>query len=133
MIIQDQELRQDIGHVGSGNMLLTEIFNNPLNDSMPYNVADDVHFHMLNDEPFYRHHYMPCMDKIRSEHNEKVIQGHLMPMIDKCLNHYCLKYNLDKTPDELMNPQERADLANKVLDHERNPKEELPDATKTTI
>ena len=39
----------------------------------------------------------------------------------------------DKTPEELMNPQEKADLAHKVLDHERNPKEELPDATKTAI
>ena len=133
MIIQDLEQRLDTGHVGSGRMLLKEIFSNPLNDSMPYNVIDDVHFHMLNDEGFYRKHYMPCMDKIRSEHNQKVIQGHVMPMINKCLNHYCIKYNINKTPEELMNPQEKADLAHKVLDHERNPKEELPDATKTTI
>jgi len=133
VITQGQEQKQDIGLVGSGKMLLTEIFNNPLNDSMPYNVVDDVHFHMLNDEPFYRKHYMPCMDKLRSETNEKIIQGHVMPMIDKCLNHYCLKYDLNKTPEELLNPQEKADLAHKVLDHERNPKEELPDATKTTI
>ena len=133
MIIQDLEQKLDTGHVGSGRMLLKEIFSNTLNDSMPYNVIDDVHFHMLNDEGFYRKHYMPCMDKIRSEHNEKVIQGHVMPMINKCLNHYCIKYNINKTPEELMNPQEKADLAHKVLDHERNPKEELPDATKTTI
>jgi len=130
---QVREQKLDTGHVGNGKMLLNEIFNNPLEDSMPYNVADDVHYHMLNDEGFYRKYYMPCMDKIRSEHNEKVIQGHVMPMINKCLNHYCIKYDLNKTPEELMNPQEKADLANKVIDHERNPKEELPDAIKTTI
>ena len=100
---------------------------------MPYNVIDDVHYHMLNDEGFYRKHYMPCMDKLKSETNEKVIQGHIMPMIDKCLNHYCLKYDINKHPKELMNKTEKADLAHKVLDHERNTKEELPDAIKTPI
>ena len=133
MIIQDLEQKPDTGHVGSGSMLLNEIFNNPIKDSMPYNVSDDVHFHMLNDEGFYRKHYLPCMEKMRSETNEKTIQGYIMPMIDKCLNHYCLKYDINKHPKELMNQSERADLAHKVLDHERNPKEELPDAVKTTI
>ena len=133
MIILDQEQKHVTGHVGSGKMLLKEIFNNPIQDSMPFNVIDDVHFHMLNDEGFYRKHYLPCMDKMRSENNEKVIQGHIMPMIDKCLNHYCLKYDINKHPKELMNNSEKSELAHKVLDHERNPKEELPDANKTTI
>ena len=132
MIIQDHVQKHVTGHVGSGNMLLNEIFNNPLNDSMPFSVIDDVHFHMLNDEGFYRKHYMPCMDKMKSETNEKVIQGHIMPLCDKALNHYCLKYDLNKLPEELMNAQEKADLAHMVLDHERNPKEEL-DASQRTI
>jgi len=114
-------------------MLLTELFNNPINDSLPFNVIDDVHFHMLNDEGFYRKHYMPCMDKMKSETNEKVIQGLIMPLCDKALNHYCLKYDLNKVPSELMTNGDKSDLAHKVLDHERNPKEELPDAIKTTI
>lgn len=114
-------------------MLLNEIFNNPINDSLPYNVEDDVHFHMINDEGFYRKYYMPCMDKMRSETNEKVIQGLIMPLCDKALNHYCLKYDINKLPEELMNTQQRADLAHKVLDHERNPKEELSDVAKTNI
>lgn len=110
-------------------MLLKEIFNQSI-DEMPYDVQGDVHFHMLNDEGFYRKHYMPCMDKMRSEKNEKVIQGHVLPMIDKCLNHYCLKYDLNKTPEELMSKSERAELANKVIDHERNPKEDLDASTR---
>jgi dsRNA-specific ribonuclease len=75
---------------------------------------------------------MPCMDKMKSETNEKVIQGLIMPLCDKALNHYCLKYDVNKMPAELMNAQEKSDLVHKVLDHERNPKEEL-DAVKTTI
>ena len=125
MITQDQEQKHVTGHVGSGSMLLKEIFSNPIDDSMPFNVIDDVHFHMLNDEGFYRKHYMPCMDKMRSETNEKIIQGHIMPLCDKALNHYCLKYDINKLPEEHMTAQEKSDLAHKVLDHERNPKEEL--------
>ena len=65
-------------------MRIDEIYK-PIKDEMPYDVPSDVHFHMLNDDGFYRKHYLPCMEKIRSERNEKVIQGHLMPMIDKCV------------------------------------------------
>ena len=74
---------------------------------------------------FIDKHYMPCMDKMKSETNEKVIQGLIMPLCDKALNHYCLKYDVNKLPAELMTAQEKADLAHKVLDHERNPKEDL--------
>ena len=59
-----------------------------IQDKLPFDVVDDVHFHMINDDAFYRKHYLPCMDKIRSEKNEKIIQGHLDPMVHKCLNHY---------------------------------------------
>jgi len=124
VIIQDQELRQDIGLAESGRMKINEIHNMPT-EEMPYDVPADIHFHMLNDDGFYRKYYMPCMDKIRSERNEKVIQGHLKPMIDRCINHYCLKYDIPMSPKELMPPQDREELASKVLDFDRNPKEEL--------
>ena len=130
MIIQDRVLKHVIGHVGSGNMLLRELFDIQ-HDSMPFDVIDDVHFHMINDEIFYRKHYMPCMDKMKSETNEKVIQGYIMPLCDKALNHYCLKYDINQLPAELMTAQEKADLAHKVLDHERNPKEDLDATTRT--
>ena len=113
-------------------MMIREIFSRQQPDETPYDVAGDVHFHMLNDEGFYRKHYMPCMDKIKSDYNEKVIQGHVMPMIDKCLNHYCNKYNINKLPKDLMNDQEKADLMRKVIDNERNPQEGL-DATQISI
>ena len=111
-------------------MRIDEI-HKPIKDDMPFNVPSDVHFHMLNDDGFYRKHYLPCMEKIRSERNEKVIQGHLMPMIDRCLNHYCLKYDIPKNPKDLMTGQEKAELAGKVLDFERNPQEELDANTPT--
>ena len=124
MIIQDQELRQDIGHAESGKMKISEFHRMP-QDEMPFDVPNDIHFHMLNDDGFYRKFYLPCMSKIRSERNEQVIQGHLKPMVDRCINHYCLKYDIPMSPDELMPPKDRQELASKVLDFERNPKEDL--------
>jgi|TARA_A100001388_G_scaffold276275_1_gene263571 uncharacterized protein involved in high-affinity Fe2+ transport len=100
-------------------------FTKPVKDTTPYDVPSDVHFHMLNDDSFYRQHYLPCMEKIRSERNEDIMQGHLMPMIDKCLNHYCIKYDIPKNPNELMTAGEKSELASKVMDFERNPKEKL--------
>jgi len=114
-------------------MMIREIFSRQQPEETPYDVGSDVHFHMLNDEGFYRKHYMPCMDKIKSANNEKIIQGHVMPMIDKCLNHYCNKYDINKLPKDLMTNQEKADLMSKVMDNERNPQEADLDAAKKFI
>ena len=100
-----------------------EDFSQPINDDLPYDVPSDVHFHMLNDDGFYRKYYLPVMDKIRSERNNEVIQGLINPMIDKCVNHYIIKYDIAKQPNELMTKDEKSSLANKVLDFERNPQE----------
>ena len=105
-------------------------FTKPVKDTTPYDVPSDVHFHMLNDDSFYRQHYLPCMEKIRSERNEDIMQGHLMPMIDKCLNHYVIKYDINKTPTDLLSPEEVKQLKDRVMDHEKNPKEELDAPTK---
>ena len=105
-------------------------FYKDIKDELPYDVLDDVHFHMLNDDMFYRKHYLPCMEKIRSERNEDVIQGHLDPMIHKGLNHYVIKYDINKTPTDLLSPEEFKQLKDRVMDHEKNPKEELDAPTK---
>tara|TARA_B100001287_G_C22677386_1_gene528423 strand:+ start:39 stop:392 length:354 start_codon:yes stop_codon:yes gene_type:complete len=114
-------------------MKIFEIFNKEIEDKMPYDVVDDVHFHLLNDDMFYRKYYLPCMEKIRAEKNEKVIQGHMDPMIHKGINHYVIKYDIDKTPSDLMTPEEVKSLKDRVLDHERNPDKELQSAPETNI
>ena len=45
-------------------MKIFEIFNKEIEDKMPYDVVDDVHFHLLNDDMFYRKYYLPCMEKM---------------------------------------------------------------------
>ena len=61
---------------------------------------------------------------------QHVIQGHLDPMIHKGLNHYVIKYDINKTPTDLLSPEEVKQLKDRVMDHEKNPKEELDAPTK---
>jgi len=130
VITQDQEQKHVTGHVGNGNMKLFEFFGREVKDKVPFDVVDDVHFHMIDDDAFYRKHYLPCMDKIRSETNQDVIRGNVMPMIDKCLNHYCNKYDLTQTPKDLMSEEEKTQLLTKVVEYEKNPPKEEDALTK---
>ena len=114
-------------------MKLVEFYDKKQAEKLPYNVVEDVHFHMIDDDAFYRKYYMPCMDKVRSETNEKTIQGYVMPMIDKCVNHYILKYDINKTPEELLTKEEKSDLAARVMEYEKNPPQELDNAPKATV
>lgn len=111
-------------------MKLFEFFGREVKDKVPFDVVDDVHFHMIDDDAFYRKHYLPCMDKIRSETNQDVIRGNVMPMIDKCLNHYCNKYDLTQTPKDLMSEEEKTQLLTKVVEYEKNPPKEEDALTK---
>ena len=51
-------------------------------DKLPFDVVDDVHFHMINDDAFYRKYYMPCMDKIRMIETKN--QDDLYMKSDRC-------------------------------------------------
>jgi len=130
VIIQDQEQKHVTGHVGSGNMKLFEFFGKEVNDKVPFDVVDDVHFHMIDDDAFYRKHYLPCMDSIKGQNNQDVIRGHVMPMIEKCLNHYVNKFDLTQTPEELMTEEEKTQLLTKIMEYEKNPPKEEDAFTK---
>lgn len=99
-------------------------------DKLPYDVVEDIHFHMISDDAFYRKHYLPCMDSLGEDgmDEEKV-----MPMVHKCVNHYCNKYDINKDPKDLLSNEEKADLVQRVLDYERNPPEGDNGAFKTNI
>tara|TARA_E500000178_G_scaffold351956_1_gene414260 strand:- start:2489 stop:2833 length:345 start_codon:yes stop_codon:yes gene_type:complete len=114
-------------------MKLVEFLDKEQDDKMPYDIVDDVHFHMLNDDAFYRKYYMPCMDKIRNKKNQAALQGYLNPMIDKCMNHYVNKYDIPKSPKELLKPEDRSKLCGRIMDYENTPDKDLLDASKTII
>ena len=113
-------------------MKLVEFYDKKVEDKLPFDVVEDVHFHMIDDDSFYRKHYLPCMDKVNVLDDGATAEDYVMPMIDKCLNHYCLKYDINKLPKELLSKEERSDLFQRVMDYEKNPPEDL-DATKKLI
>ena len=109
-------------------MKLFEFFGKEVKDKLPFDVVEDVHFHMIDDDAFYRKHYMPCMDKVKNETDNNVVRDTIMPMIDKCLNHYCNKYDLNETPKDLMSEQEKAQLVDRIMEYEKNPPKETDNA-----
>lgn len=113
-------------------MKLVEFFDKEVDDKLPFDVVDDVHFHMIDDDSFYRKYYMPCMDKVDKLKDKNKIEQYVKPMIHKCINHYCMKYDLNKTPEDLLTNEERSDLYTRVLEYYKNPPEDM-DAPKTTI
>ena len=133
MTIQDHVQKHVTGHVESGNMKLVEFLDKEPKDDMPFDIADDVHFHMINDDAFYRKYYMPCMDKVRAERNQEVIQGHINPMIDKCMNHYVNKYDIPMQPKELLKSKDRSSLIQRIMDYEKTPDKDLRNASPTNI
>ena len=55
-------------------MRIDEVFNRTPNDDLPYDVIEDVHFHMIDDDAFYRKHYLPCMDQVKKTKDENTIK-----------------------------------------------------------
>jgi hypothetical protein len=133
VIIQGQEQKQDIGLAGSGNMRIDEFFDRTPNDDLPYDVIEDVHFHMIDDDAFYRKHYLPCMDQVKKTKDENTIKEIVSSMIDKCLNHYCLKYDMDQLPKDMLSDEEKSDLYTRVIEYDKNPPKELPDASQKPV
>ena len=106
-------------------MRIDEFFKQDDVDKLPYDVCDDLQYHMLNDTMFYRKHYLPAIEKCKSDYNEDVIQRHIMPMINAGCNHYVLKYDLSVDPKTLISPEEKVQLAQNIVDYEKNPPEEM--------
>jgi hypothetical protein len=62
---------------------------------LPYDVADDLHFHMKNDTMFYRRQFLPTIVKIAGDVNEEEGSESLIdPMLERAVKHYCEKYKI---------------------------------------
>ena len=114
-------------------MKLFEFTNKSINDDLPFDVIEDIHFHMLDDDAFYRKHYMPCMDKVNSCSNEDQIRSYIEPMMNKCVNHYINKYDIPKSPKELLKPEDKATLYDRIREYEKNPPQETKDEITKSI
>jgi hypothetical protein len=91
-------------------------FNINNKDDLPFDVVDDMHFHMRNDPIFYRKEYLPTLDNCSKCTDDSKVPGMLDKMIDRGSVDYCKKYKLDILPSKLFNPEDKSKLRAKILD-----------------
>ena len=102
-------------------MKLVEFVDNPVDDSLPFDVVDDVSVYMRNDPMFYRKHFFPTMVKISGlVKNKKKINPikALGPLVDMACEGYCEKFNVGRTSKDLFDDDDRKALIGKLYSEE---------------
>jgi hypothetical protein len=88
---------------------------------LPFNKVDDVVVFMRNDPMFYRKQYFPTFANIadmQREGSNDDPKSAIMPMIEKGINQYCAKFNIARSPDEVFNNNDRAEIFDKIYKEE---------------
>ena len=96
-------------------------FAQPVDNSLPFNIVDDVAVFMRNDPMFYRKNFFPAVDKMKSACNagKKIDANKILgPVVDKACEGYCQKYDVSRTPDELFTLDDRQELIKKLYSEE---------------
>ena len=95
-------------------------FATKIDDSLPYDVVDDVKTYMLNDKDFYRRSLYPAMCKLQDQiKSGKMSPLTLAPVIDKACEGYCSKFNIPKDPKDLLDKSEKVELMQRLIADER--------------
>ena len=101
-------------------MHIKDFTKNPLhgNDKgLPYDVVEDTLCYMRNDPMFYRKHYYPAIAKLADHHRagKKFDPASLLsPMIEKGCDAYCRKYNIARSPEEIISNDDRNNILEKI-------------------
>ena len=93
----------------------------PFDNSLNFDVVDDLHVFMRNDPMFYRKQYYPTMcgisDRIEKMDSPEMVKL-LMPMVDKAAKIYCKKFKLGKDDSDLIKLKDRQNLVKKISSEE---------------
>jgi hypothetical protein len=100
---------------------LVEFTADQTQTDLGFSVVEDLCQHMKNDPMFYRKQYYPMMayiqDKLKK--GEVVDQREtLAPMIEKGCKHYCSKYDIPKSPEELLTKEDYTAIVEKLYGEE---------------
>ena len=100
---------------------LVEFTDDKHEEGLGFNVVEDLCQHMRNDPMFYRKQYYPMMaliqDKLKK--GETLDQREMLsPMIDKGVKHYCSKYDIPKSPEELLTKEDYTAIVEKIYGEE---------------
>jgi|TARA_B110000503_G_scaffold141840_1_gene236629 hypothetical protein len=96
-------------------------FASPVDNSLPFDVVDDVTVFMRNDPMFYRKKLFPAISKIADMHRAgKPIDQNkcLGPAVESALSAYCKAYDIASMPDEVFNDDDRQRIIDKLFSEE---------------
>ena len=95
-------------------------FAGPMDDSLPYDVVDDVAIYMRNDPMFYRKKLFPVIMRMKDMHKngDKIDPDkELGKTCDEAIHAYCKKFDLG-TPKNIFKDEDRGLLVNKLFGEE---------------
>ena len=113
MTIQDQELKQDIGVVESGNMRAGDFIKS--NSKIDYDIIEDIYAFMTNDNDFYRRNYFPVIDEFQNKGKTE----NIMPMIDIAVEQYFKKFKVPARIENAIDQEDKKVLMNKIIEIEK--------------
>ena len=96
-------------------------FSQPIDDTLPFDVVDDLAIFMRNDPMFYRKSLFPAIMNMKdcNDKGEKYdAPNSLMPVINKATESYCKSFNIDRRPEQLLSNEEKKLLLNKIYSEE---------------
>jgi hypothetical protein len=95
-------------------------FSDKVDDSLPYDVVDDVKAFILNDKDFYRRTYYPKMCSLQDDmKNGNFSPLTLAPVINKACEQYVTKFKVNKDPKDLLDKTEKQELISRLLADEK--------------
>jgi len=96
-------------------------FAQPIDDTLPFDVVDDVAIFMRNDPMFYRKTFFPAVMKMKNRYDAGkscIAEACLGEACNRALESYCRKFDLGKRPEELLSNEERKALIQKLYSEE---------------
>jgi|TARA_B100001094_G_scaffold78784_2_gene75066 hypothetical protein len=85
-----------------------------------YDIIDDIHAYMTNDNEFYRRNYFPVIDEYKS----KGKTDKMLPMIELACNEYFEKFNVPARQENAINDNDKQFLMDKIIEGEKEEKDE---------
>ena len=96
-------------------MKINEFFNKE--DTIPFNVVDDLAIFMRNDPMFYRKTFFPAMaaasDEMERGQSVDPITF-IKPLVNKGVNSYCKKYIKDRRPEDVFTKEDISQCCKKI-------------------
>jgi hypothetical protein len=94
--------------------------SNNIDKTLPWDVVEDLVVYMRNEPNFYRQKLYPAMLEVQDvvKKGKKFNKRTLMPIVDEAVLSYIKKYNIKKTPGELLSDSEKMQCISKILEDE---------------